>query len=187
MRDYLEAALPWSWAQKTADFQKPGGAVLILPADLPARQSLAAVPDESFDLVLNQGALCAFEEFQAVRRVLKPDGFFLSEQPGGEDCRRLANFLCPGSRPAGGANLETLLPQLQRAGFRVMYRDQAYPMGKFLSLRALADFIAHAPERFPNITEKELHAHREALESMLKRDGGIPNEEHVILLIGKKQ
>lgn len=185
MQGYQAAALPWSWEQKVADFQKPGDRVFSLPEQSPAAQAL--ILEAQYDLVLNHGAPCTFEDYRAVFRALKPGGFFLSQQPGGEDCRGLANFLCPGSRPAARENLEAFKQAFQEAGFRVMYRDQAYPVGTFYSLRALETFIRTNPEKFPGVTEEIFHARREALEAILQRDGGIQNEEHVFLLIGKKR
>lgn len=187
MQGYQAAALPWSWEQKVADFQKPGDKILFLPEQTSAAQALSGAEEAQYDLALNHGAPCGPEDYRAVYRALKPGGFFLSQQPGGEDCRRLANFLCPGSRPAGQENLETLKAAFQAVGFRVMYRDQAYPVGVFYSLPALEAFVKTNPEKFPGVTEELLRARREALEAILQKDGKIQNEEHVLLLIGKKR
>lgn len=175
-------ALPWSWEQKVADFQKPGDRVLFLQPG--AAQNL---PEAEYDLVLNHGAPCSPEDYRAIHRALKPDGFFLSQQPGGEDCRRLANFLLPGSRPATQENLETFTPALQAAGFRVMYKDQAYPVEVFRSMREVEVFVRTHPEAFPGVTDAVFASRREALEALLQQNGAIPNERHVFLLIGKKR
>ena len=178
-------ALPWSWEQKVADFQKPGDKVLFLQPF--TAQALAELPEAEYDLVLNHGAACSPEDFRAIHRALKPDGFFLSQQPGGEDCRRLANFLLPGSRPATQENLETFTPALQAAGFRVMYKDQAYPVEVFRSVREVEVFVRTHPEAFPGVTDAVFASRREALEALLQQNGAIPNERHVFLLIGKKR
>lgn len=66
--------------------------------------------DDSFDLVLDRGALYAAGE---VRRVLKPGGYFITEQAGGSDSLRLRRML------GGGAerldfNLENEIPRFLR-------------------------------------------------------------------------
>lgn len=176
------SALPWSWEQKVADFQKPGDRVLFLQPG-----AVQHLPEAEYDLVLNHGVPCSPEDFCAIHRILKPEGFFLSQQPGGEDCRRLANFLLPSSRPATQENLETLTPALQAAGFRVMYKDQSYPVEVFRSVREVEGFVKTHPEAFPGVTDAVLNARREALKALLQRDGVVQNERHVFLLIGKKR
>lgn len=72
---------------------------------------------QSLDLVLQYRQPYSLEE---IRRVLKPGGFFLTEQAGGADSRAGELGL------PGDYNLENQKPLFYEAGFRVVYGDQGY-------------------------------------------------------------
>ena len=72
------------------------------------------------------------------RRVLKKNGFFVTQQVGGENDLPLVKRLCqgfPGSFV--GFNLENELPRFRQAGFRVMRSDQAYVESRYLDVGAV--------------------------------------------------
>lgn len=71
----------------------------------------------SLDLVLQYRQPYSLGE---IRRVLKPGGFFLTEQAGGADSRAGELGL------PGDYNLENQKPLFYEAGFRVVYGDQGY-------------------------------------------------------------
>lgn len=172
--------LPWDWDQKAADFIKPGDNVLSLRPGF----DLSAVPAESVQVALSRGPLWDPEE---VRPLLSPDGFFLMEAVGGEDSRELADFLVPGSRPATVENLENQLPRWQKAGFRVMFRDQAYPLVRFDSMEEALGYIALFPQRFPGFSREACAECLQKLEERLTNRGFIENREHRFLIIVKKK
>ena len=72
---------------------------------------------QSLDLVLQYRQPYDLGE---IRRVLKPGGFFLTEQAGGTDSRAGELGL------PGNYNLENQKPLFYEAGFRVVYGDQGY-------------------------------------------------------------
>lgn len=138
-------------------------------------------PENSFDLVLADSVPC---EYREVYRVLAPEGFFLTRQLGGGDSRTLRRLLGIGSR-AADFNLENELPLLQKAGFRAMYRNQAYPLRRFCSLEELETFLAERQltDPFCGLSSEQ----RREVELLFERQGFIENEEHLFLLIGKKK
>lgn len=75
-------------------------------------------------------ALALHEHYclEEIRRVVKPGGFFLTQQVGGQDCDALALGLPP------DYNLENQLPLFRQGGFRVVYADQCYE-GEGVALR----------------------------------------------------
>ena len=123
--------LPWDYASKARDFLKPGVRVLDLspeegaypfgrePAEAVRWNGTGPLPfaDGSFDLVLCRFGLLPLEE---AARVLAAGGFVVAEQVGGSDSWE------PGPLDF---NLENQLPRVEAAGFRVMWRQQAYPLG----------------------------------------------------------
>lgn len=183
MQEDWREALSWSWQQKVADFQKPGDDVLVLSA----QTDLGQLPKEKYQLVLSRERVFTAEELLQVHGALQKNGFFLCEQPGGEDCRRMAELLCPGCRPATPQNLEHCLPQFAAAGFRVMFRDQAYPQQRFSSVSALEEFVLSHPTLFGGGTEEQFVAHLPQLHALWQKTGNLTVERHVFLLIGKKR
>ncbi len=169
-----QKALPWDWDGKAADFIKPGDEVLWLRPGMKPSQ----MPPESCQVVLSRGPLWDWEE---VCRLLRPGGFLLAECRGGEDGRALADFLVPGGRPADMANLENQLPLLRKAGFRVMFRSQAYPVVRFSALEDVLRYIAAFPERFPGFSRERCAQRLEKLSFPME------SSEHVFLMIGKKE
>ena len=123
--------LPWDYASKARDFLKPGVRVLDLspeegaypfgrePAEAVRWNGAGPLPfaDGSFDLVLCRFGPLPLEE---AARVLAAGGFVVAEQVGGSDSWE------PGPLDF---NLENQLPRVEAAGFRVMWRQQAYPLG----------------------------------------------------------
>lgn len=72
-------------------------------------------PDASMDLILQYQQPC---DVQDIHRVLKPGGFFLTQQVGGSDAKA--------SGLPADYNLENWQPLFRQAGFRIIYGDQSY-------------------------------------------------------------
>ena len=124
----IDHLLPWNFEAKLRDFQKPDSKILKLTPAI----DIQNCEDGSFDLVL------AYEvpyDLTEVRRVMKPGGYFFTQQRGGRD---------EGPEPSpADYNLENQCPVIAEAGFRIMYRHQAYTMAKHLEHR----FIIIAQKR----------------------------------------
>lgn len=142
-------------------------------------------PAEAFDLVLNRQSAY---DIQEVWRVLKPGGFFLTQQVGGQNGRALAKRLLPGfSRPGEDFNLENELPKFRQAGFRIMYRSQAYPVAKILDIGALCFHAKAIPWEFPGFSVDACFDRLLALQREAEERGFVENQEHRFVLIVKKK
>lgn len=142
-------------------------------------------PDDSFDLIINRHESYDLGE---VRRILKKNGFFVTQQVGGENDRPLVQTLCPGF--AGnyvGFNLENELPKFREEGFRVMYSNQAYPASKFLDVGAVVFHASVCPWEFPNFSVETCQEALLGLQSQLERYQFIPNREHRFVVIAKNR
>lgn len=140
---------------------------------------------ESFDLVLNRHESYDFSE---VYRVLKPGGFLITQQVGGQNGRALAKRLLPEfTRLGPDFNLENQEPKMKEAGFRVMYRNQAYPAGKFLDIGALCYHAKVIQWEFPGFSVERCFDRLLELQKEIEARGFVENREHRFILIGKKQ
>lgn len=199
---YMPGPLPWILRQKLLDFLKPDSLLcevsppdgeFLLSLGHPVERLFAAratgpvedirsaerMGDGAFDLLLFRETPLALPEAQ---RLLKPGGYLIAQQRGSDDGRWLLRRLYPNAPiAAGNCNLETWRPLVQAAGFRILYRNQAYPMGRFIHRAALEDFLARAglgapdPQRMASVLRE------------LSERGGVPNQEHVFILIGQKR
>lgn len=142
-------------------------------------------PDGSFDLILNRQVPYDVKELW---RVLAPGGFFLTQQAGGQNSRFLAKRLLPEiNRPGMDFNLENELPKFRSVGFRIMYRNQAYPVGRFTSLNVLCGYAESFPELFPGFSAEACLPQLPALQRELEQRGFLENQEHWFILIAKKR
>ncbi len=142
-------------------------------------------PDDCFDLIINRQSAYDIGE---VRRVLKPGGFFLTQQVGGQNGRKLARRLLPDfRRPGEDFNLENELPKFRQAGFRIMYRSQAYPVAKFLDVGALCYHAKIIQWEFPGFSVDACFDRLLSLQRELEDRGFVENQEHRFILIAKKR
>ena len=141
--------------------------------------------DNSFDLVLNRHESYDLVE---VRRVLKKNGFFLTQQVGGENNLPLIQQLCSGF-PGNyvGFNLENELPKFRNAGFRVMRSDQAYLEGRFLDVGALVFQASVTPWEFPGFSVDNCQEVLFRFQDMVEKQGFVPALEHRFLIVAKNR
>lgn len=141
--------------------------------------------ENAFDLVLNRHGSFDLEE---VRRILRPGGFFVTQQVGGQNGRKLSRRLFPElDRPGESYNLENQSPAFQAAGFRITFQDQAYPVGRFLDVGALCYHAKHIPWEFPDFSVDRCFPQLLVLEREIEERGFVENQEHRFILIGKNQ
>ena len=104
----------------------------------------------AFDLVIDRHESYDLSE---VRRVLKKNGFFVTQQVGGENDLPLVKRLCQGfSGSFVGFNLENELPRFRQAGFRVMRSDQAYVESRYLDVGAVVFQASVCPWEYPGFS-----------------------------------
>ena len=142
-------------------------------------------PDNSFDLVLNRHESYDLPE---IHRVLKKNGFFLTQQVGGENNLPLIRQLCPGfSGNFVSFNLENQLPKFRQAGFRIMRSDQAYLEGRFLDVGALVFQASVTPWEFPGFTVDGCQEALFRLQGLVEKQGFVPTLEHRFLIVAKNR
>lgn len=141
--------------------------------------------DDSFDLVINRHESYDLSE---VRRVLKKNGFFVTQQVGGENDLPLVRRLCPGF-PGGfvGFNLENELPRFRQAGFRVMRSNQAYLESRFRDVGAVVFQASVCPWEFPGFSVENSQEALFQMQEQVERLGFVLNLEHRFLIVAKNR
>lgn len=140
--------------------------------------------DRAFDLVINRHGDYRVPE---VSRVLKGDGFFITEQVGEDNDRDLVELLLPGTaKPFPGWNLCTQRARLQAAGFEIIKAEECFRPIRFYDVGALVWFARIIEWEFPGFSvdaclERLLEAQR-----ILDTHGVIEGRIHRFLLVAQK-
>lgn len=101
---------PWDYEQKVRDFLRPGVRRLDIAGG--KGPDTASLEDGSFDLIT---IYQQDYDLREIVRLLRQDGFFVTQQIGGRNRPEAPDF-----------NLENQVPLLEAAGFRLVYCHQAY-------------------------------------------------------------
>lgn len=140
--------------------------------------------DSRFDLIIDRHESYRLDE---VFRVLRPGGFFITQQVGGANNRELSEALIPGFRPAmPDFNLENELPKFQKIGFRIMNRSQCYVKTAFTDIGALCYYAKFLPWEFPGFSVKSCFRQIRKLYRQLGERGAIVSTCHRFIIVAKK-
>ncbi len=141
--------------------------------------------DGMFDLVINRDESYDPDE---VRRILKPGGYFITEQPGGRDHERLVRFLLPDLPEdfRDELDLEHARRELEEREFTILKAMEAFRSRRFLDVGALVYFVKHVEWEFPGFSVKKCSEQLEALQKQLEQDGFLESREHWYLLAAQK-
>lgn len=106
--------------------------------------------DESFDIVLNRHE--SFDPAE-VHRVLKPGGYFITQQVGSANNNDLSEKLIEGFEPPNSRNcLSYWLPVLEKLDFSVITADEVFPTERFFDVGALIYYAKIIKWEFPNFS-----------------------------------
>lgn len=142
-------------------------------------------PDESFDLVINRHQRYCLAE---IHRVLKKGGHFITQQVGAKNGLALSRRLGLGySSENPQFNLENEVTAFQKAGFRVVKRDQAYPLYHVKDMGALCDYCKAIPWEYPDFSVDRCKRELLELEAELQKNEEITFQQHRFVLVAKKK
>lgn len=140
--------------------------------------------DESFDLIINRHGDYDPEE---LRRILKPDGIFITEQVGEDNDRELVELLLPGTpKPFPGFNLKVQKQRFVDAGFTVIQEEEAYRPIKFYDIGALVWFARIIEWEFPGFSVDACFDRLLEAQRILDENGSVDGLIHRYLLVVHK-
>lgn len=160
----------------------------LIPAgiDFHAAESGGVLPfaDASFDMVSNRhGSYDAREVF----RVLKPGGYFITQQVGAENDRELVDLLLPGTpMPFSRQYAGLLAEELSEIGFAVERAEEAYPEMRFRDVGAVVWFARIIEWEFPSFSVERCLDRLFAAQKRMCEEGCLSTRTHRILLIAHK-
>ncbi len=140
--------------------------------------------DESFDIVLNRHESFDLAE---VHRVLKPDGYFITQQVGYANNNDLSAKLIDGFEPPDpGHCLEYWLTELERLNFSVLTADEAFPTERFADVGALIYYAKIIQWEFPNFSVDTAFDRLCDCQRELEKFGFIAGTAHRFIIAARK-
>ena len=136
------------------------------------------------DLVINR-----HESFVAseVFRVLKPGGFFITQQVGGQNNRALSETLIEGFKPAyPNWDLVHVADTLEQAGFEVLKKEEYFPKLTFWDTSAVVYFAKIIEWEFPGFGVEKCVDALKVIDKKIENSGFYVSTEHRFMLVAKK-
>ncbi len=106
--------------------------------------------DGQFDLIINQHESYAASE---VKRILSPNGIFLTQQVGGLDCAELNElFGTPLNSEFSSWSLKTACNELRENGFTILDAKEEFPLQRFYDVGSVVYYLKAIPWQIPDFT-----------------------------------
>ncbi len=140
--------------------------------------------DEAFDLVINRHG--SFHPGE-IYRVLKPGGFFITQQVGARNDRELVELLLPGGPlPYPDQEASVIEGKFRAAGFHILRTAEAFRPISFFDTGALIRFARIIEWEFSGFSVEGCFERLLEAESRIARDGFIGGTTHRIFLEARK-
>lgn len=138
----------------------------------------------SFDTVINRHEAYVPSE---VARIIKPGGYFITQQIGGLNDRDLSEALLETYEPAlPNHNLVHSVQALKQVGFEILVQEESYTPLRFFDTGALVYFAKIIQWEFPGFSVEKCFKELCALEEVRKKKGYIEGTEHRFFIVAKR-
>lgn len=150
-----------------------------------AKNNQLNFPDNHFDIIINSHASFSTKE---VARVLKKDGWFISQQVGDLNGIHLSSNLIPTFKKEHfNFHLSSVLAELKRNHFTILFEDEAYPAQNFFDMDGLIYYARTIPWEFPDFSVENNFSELLYLNKVLEKKGSLYNQEHRFIIVAQLQ
>lgn len=139
--------------------------------------------DNTFDIVINK-----HEDYDAkeVKRVLKDNGIFITQQVGGKNNEELSKFLIPDFKSeCYDFELNKEVNRFKNLNFSILYENEYFPYLKFFDVGAIVYFANIIEWEFPNFSVERCFDKLCELENRIKRNGYVESIEHRFVIAAR--
>jgi SAM-dependent methyltransferase len=141
-------------------------------------------PDQSFDIVIDRHEAYDLNE---VMRVLKPCGYFITQQCGGLNNVNLSRRFIPDFvSEYADFNYLSQVEAFKKAGFEVISHEEYSPKLRFFDVGAIVFFAKNIPWEFPGFGVERYLPQLDELQAIIERDGQFESTEKRFMIIAKK-
>lgn len=136
--------------------------------------------DNSFDIIINKHSSYDIKE---VKRVLKNNGLFITQQVGNLNNRELSRVFIEDFELSHNNNLINQKEKFVNEGFKILNSEEYYPKNKFYDIGALCFFCKIIVWEFPDFSVDKYYDELLKLHKECEKDGFIEIAEHRYLLV----
>ena len=139
--------------------------------------------DNAFDIVINRHESFDINE---VRRILKTNGIFITQQVGGKNNEILSKALIKGFKPLYSNNtLDNNIKKLENNLFEILYANEYFPYLRFKDIGAIVYFAKIIEWEFPNFSVDGCFDELCKLNKELDTKGYVESIEHRFIIISR--
>jgi len=140
--------------------------------------------DGMFDAVINRHESFDMGE---VNRILKPNGFFITQQVGSENNLNLHKALLPDSgQPFPNHTLDNNVNIIKNHGFDVILKDECFPIGKIFDVGAVVYHAKIIEWEYPDFSVERYFDKLVDLQKHIESNGFFENMGHRFIIIAQK-
>ena len=140
--------------------------------------------DEMFDIIINRHESFDMKE---VYRILKPNGFFITQQVGGENNFLLHKALMlENLKPFEYHTLESNVNIIESHGFDVLFKDECFPTVHIYDVNAIVYYGKTVPWEIPDFSAERYFTQLMDLHKQIKSNGFFENISHRFIICARK-
>ena len=141
--------------------------------------------NDTFDIIINRHESFYIEE---VRRILKPNGVFITQQVGGKNNEILSKALLKDFNPEFPDNtLDIRLTEIEKNFFEVLYAREYFPFLRFKDVGAIVYFAKIIEWEFPNFSVDSCFKELCELNEEIKIKGYVESIEHRFIIVCRRR
>ena len=138
-------------------------------------------PSQSFDMMINRHG--DFDPAE-IKRVLKPNGIFVTQQVGDKNDRELVEMVLPGLEPPfPHLNLSEQRAAFEKEGFQILQADEAYGPIRFFDIGAFVWFARIIEWEFPGFSVESCFEELLKMQAVLEDRGCVEGTIHRYLIV----
>ena len=141
--------------------------------------------NEYFDIITNRHGAYNVTE---LKRVLKKDGIFITQQVGAENDRELVEILLPKYKdlPYAEHYLNIKQQEISEQGFEILESGETFQPIKFFDTGALVWFAKIIEWEFPNFSVESHLENLYKVQEIIEANGAVEGRIHRFYIVGKK-
>ena len=141
--------------------------------------------NEYFDIITNRHGAYNVTE---LKRVLKKDGIFITQQVGAENNRELVEMLLPKYKdlPYAEHYLNIKQQEISEQGFEILESGETFQPIKFFDTGALVWFAKIIEWEFPNFSVKSHLDNLYRIQEIIEANGAVEGRIHKFFIVSKK-
>lgn len=141
-------------------------------------------PDDTFELVINRHESYSAHE---VKRILKNQGTFLTQQVGGLNDREINELLRAPKSEYDDWKLEYVVKELTEAGFKIIEQKEDIVKTRFYDIGAIVFYLKAIPWQVPDFTVEKYFNRLEEIHKLIEKEGYIDFTCHRFFILANKE